>query len=167
MMREHEKISTDHPGRKAFLYIRQSTVRQVIENTESTQRQYDLRQRAIYLGWLQEQIVVIDDDPGKSAASGSERGGFQRLVAEVGMGHAGIVMGLEVSRLARNCSEWHKLLEICGLTGTLILDEDGLYDPTHFNGRLLLRLERYHVRSRASCHSSPIAWWDVKQGTPW
>lgn len=155
MMRENEKITVDHLGRSAFLYVRQSTVRQVIENTESTQRQYGLRQRAINLGWSEDQVVVIDDDLGKSAASGSERGGFQRLVAEVGMGRAGIVMGLEVSRLARNCSEWHKLLEICGLSRTLILDEDGLYDPTTFNDRLLLGLkgtmseaELYIIRAR-------------------
>jgi DNA invertase Pin-like site-specific DNA recombinase len=140
-MREYEKITTDHLVRKAYLYIRQSSLRQVFENTESTERQYGLQRKAMDLGWPKEQIVVIDNDLGISAASGSEREGFRRLVAEVGMGHAGIVIGLEVSRLARNCSEWHKLLEICGLTRTLIMDEDGLYDPTHFNDRLLLGLK--------------------------
>jgi DNA invertase Pin-like site-specific DNA recombinase len=112
-----------------------------MENTESTDRQYALRQRAIQLGWSQEQVVVIDNDLGLSGASAADREGFQRLVAEVGLGHAGIVMGLEVSRLARNSADWHRLLEMCALTETLILDEDGLYDPAHFNDRLLLGLK--------------------------
>ena len=106
-----------------------------------TRRQYALRQRAVALGWLEDRIVVIDDDQGQSGASAANRKGFQQLVAEVGMGHAGIVLGLEVSRLARNNSDWHRLLEICGMTQTLILDEDGVYDPTHFNDRLLLGLK--------------------------
>jgi DNA invertase Pin-like site-specific DNA recombinase len=123
------------------LYVRQSTIRQVIENTESTKRQYALRQRAVALGWPKERIIVIDEDQGHSGASSGDRQGFQQLVAEVGIGHAGIVLGLEVSRLARNNSDWHRLLEICALTATLILDEDGVYDPTHFNDRLLLGLK--------------------------
>lgn len=135
------KIKSQHLRRNAYLYVRQSTLRQVVENTESTERQYALRQRAIQLGWAQEQIVVIDNDLGQSGASASDRQGFQQLVSEVGMARAGIVMGLEVSRLARNCADWHRLLEICALTGTLILDEDGLYDPAHFNDRLLLGLK--------------------------
>src|SRR5262249_4096451 len=117
------------------------TLRQVFENTESTERQYALRQRAIALGWPQEKIVVIDSDQGQSGASMEGRDGFQRLVADVGMGRGGIVMGLEVSRLARNSSDWHRLLEICALSDTLILDEDGVYDPGHFNDRLLLGLK--------------------------
>jgi DNA invertase Pin-like site-specific DNA recombinase len=135
------KVNPGHLKKTAYLYIRQSTLRQVFENTESTQRQYGLRQRAIVLGWQSEQIEVIDCDQGQSGASTGEREGFQRLVAEVGLGKAGIVMGLEVSRLARNCADWHRLLEICALSGTLILDEDGLYDPAHFNDRLLLGLK--------------------------
>lgn len=138
---EHQKVTAAHLGRNAYLYVRQSTIRQVFENTESTQRQYALRQRAVALGWPPDRIIVIDDDQGQSGASAAERQGFQRLVAEVGMGHAGIVLGLEVSRLARNCTDWHRLLEICALTGTLILDEDGVYDPAHFNDRLLLGLK--------------------------
>jgi len=130
-----------HLSRNAYLYIRQSTIRQVFENTESTQRQYALRERAIALGWSSDQIVVIDSDQGQSGASAADREGFQRLVSEVGLGRAGIVLGLEVSRLARNCSDWHRLLEICALSNTLILDEDGLYDPSHFNDRLLLGLK--------------------------
>jgi len=136
-----QKATANHFTRNAYLYVRQSTIRQVFENTESTRRQYALRQRAMALGWPAERIVVIDDDQGQSGASAANRKGFQHLVAEVGMGHAGIVLGPEVSRLARNNSDWHRLLEICGLTQTLILDEDGLYDPTHFNDRLLLGLK--------------------------
>ena len=135
------KATGSHLARAAYLYVRQSTLRQVVSNSESTQRQYALRQRAVALGWPAEQIVVIDQDQGHSGASAADREGFQRLVAEVGMGRAGIVLGLEVSRLARNNADWHRLLEICALTETLILDEDGLYDPGEFNDRLLLGLK--------------------------
>src|SRR2546427_7828873 len=137
----HQKITATHLKRNAYLYVRQSTMRQVVENTESTQRQYALRQRAIALGWRQDQIIVIDSDLGQSGASAVDREGFQKLVGETGMGRAGIVLGLEVSRLARNSADWHRLLEICALTDTLILDEDGIYDPAHFNDRLLLGLK--------------------------
>src|SRR2546425_4245303 len=137
----HQKVTAGHLKRNAYLYVRQSTIRQVFENTESTKRQYALRQHAIALGWAVEQIVVIDSDLGQSGASAADREGFQKLVAEVGLGKAGIVLGLEVSRLARNSTDWHRLLEICALTDTLILDEDGIYDPTHFNDRLLLGLK--------------------------
>src|SRR5436309_13542039 len=132
------KVTAEHLAQTAFLYVRQSTLRQVLENTESTQRQYALRQRAVALGWPSEQVIVIDRDLGQSGASAADREGFQQLVTEVGMGRAGIVMGLEVSRLARNSTDWHRLLEICAVTDTLILDEDGIYDPAHFNDRLLL-----------------------------
>jgi DNA invertase Pin-like site-specific DNA recombinase len=135
------KVSPNHLDRDAYLYVRQSTLRQVVENTESTQRQYALRGRAIALGWPIERVQVIDCDQGQSGASAADREGFQRLVAEVSLGHAGIVLGLEVSRLARNNSDWHRLLEICAMTDTLILDEDGLYDPGQFNDRLLLGLK--------------------------
>ena len=137
----HQKVNAGHLKRNAYLYVRQSTIRQVLENTESTKRQYALQQRAIALGWPVEQVVVIDSDLGQSGASAVDREGFQKLVAEVGMGKAGIVLGLEVSRLARNSTDWHRLLEICALADTLILDEDGLYDPAHFNDRLLLGLK--------------------------
>ena len=136
-----QKVTASHLQRDAYLYVRQSTVRQVFENTESTQRQYGLRQRAVALGWPPDRVIVIDTDLGQSGASAADRAGFQRLVADVGMGRAGIVLGLEVSRLARNSTDWHRLLEICALTDTLILDEDGLYDPAHFNDRLLLGLK--------------------------
>ena len=137
----HQKVSASHLRRDAYLYVRQSTVRQVFENTESTRRQYALRERAVALGWPIERVIVIDSDLGQSGASGTDREGFQTLVGEVGMGHAGIVLGLEVSRLARNSTDWHRLLEICALTDTLILDEDGVYSPSDFNDRLLLGLK--------------------------
>ena len=137
----HQKVSASHLKRNAYLYVRQSTLRQVFENTESTHRQYALRSQAVALGWPIESIIVIDSDLGHSGASAADREGFQRLVAEVGLGKAGIVLGLEVSRLARNSTDWHRLLEICALTDTLILDEDGIYDPSHFNDRLLLGLK--------------------------
>ncbi len=138
---DHDKVTAQHLQRAAYLYIRQSSLRQVLENSESTKRQYALRERAVALGWPLERIVVVDGDQGQSGASAADRVGFQTLVAEVGLGHVGIVLGLEVSRLARNNSDWHRLLEICALTGTLILDEDGVYDPAAFNDRLLLGLK--------------------------
>lgn len=137
----HEKVTAGHLRRDAYLYVRQSTMRQVIQNSESGVRQYALRQRAAALGWPTERVIVIDSDQGHSGAQAADREGFKRLVAEVGMGRAGIVLGLEVSRLARNSSDWHRLLEICALTDTLILDEDGVYDPCAFNDRLLLGLK--------------------------
>jgi DNA invertase Pin-like site-specific DNA recombinase len=139
--RNNSKITPEHLQKNAYLYVRQSTLQQVLENSESTRRQYELRQRAVVLGWPSERIVVIDNDLGQSGASAKDREGFQHLVCEVGMGRAGIVMGLEVSRLARNSSDWHRLLEICALSNTLILDEDGIYDPAHFNDRMLLGLK--------------------------
>ena len=140
-MNESAKVQTHHLERDAYLYIRQSSMKQVIENIESTKRQYALRARATALGWADDRVIVIDSDQGESGASAAWREGFQRLVSDVGMGRAGIVMGLEVSRLARNNADWHRLLEICALADTLILDEDGVYDPANFNDRLLLGLK--------------------------
>lgn len=137
----HQKVNAGHLRRNAYLYVRQSTLRQVFENSESTKRQYGLRQSALALGWPVERIIVIDSDLGQSGASAVDREGFQKLVTEVSLGKAGIVLGLEVSRLARNSTDWHRLLEICALADTLILDEDGVYDPSHFNDRLLLGLK--------------------------
>ena len=136
-----KKISSSHLERNAYLYVRQSSLRQVYENTESTKRQYALSERALALGWPADRITVIDTDQGQSGSNTVNRDGFKKLVAEVGMGHAGIVIGLEVSRLARNSADWHRLLEICAITETLILDEDGIYDPNNFNDRLLLGLK--------------------------
>ena len=140
MSAAHQKVTTSHLSRDAYLYVRQSSLRQVFDHGESTRRQYALRERAVALGWPTESIVVIDSDLGRSGADG-DREGFQRLVAEVGMGRAGIVLGLEVSRLARNSTDWHRLLEICALSETLILDEDGVYDAGDFNDRLVLGLK--------------------------
>jgi len=140
-MNESRKIQPHHLERDAYLYVRQSSMKQVIENIESTKRQYALRGRATALGWAEDRIVVIDSDQGESGASAAWREGFRRLVTDVGLGRAGIVMGLEVSRLARNNADWHRLLEISALANTLILDEDGVYDPTNFNDRLLLGLK--------------------------
>ena len=123
----HQKVKASHLKRNAYLYVRQSTLRQVFENTESTQRQYALRQHAAALGWPMDRIIVIDTDLGQSGASAADREGFQRLVTEVSLGRAGIVLGLEVSRLARNSMDWLRLLEICALADTLILVVDGLY----------------------------------------
>jgi DNA invertase Pin-like site-specific DNA recombinase len=129
------KVTSRHLRRQAYRYIRQSTLWQVVENTESTEPQYALRHRAVALGWPIEQVVVIDRDLGHSGASAADREGFQQLVRDVGLGRAGLVMGLEVSRWARNSTDWHRLLEMCALTDTLLLDEDGLYDSPHFNDR--------------------------------
>lgn len=138
---QHQKVTPRHLKRAALLYVRQSTMRQVFEKTESTKRQYALRDRAVALGWPRDEIVVVDGDLGHTATAAGDREGFERVVTEVGMGRVGMVLGLEVSRLARNSSDWHRLLEICALTETLILDEDGVYDPAHFNDRLLLGLK--------------------------
>jgi DNA invertase Pin-like site-specific DNA recombinase len=142
MLMRETKITADHLKRDAYLYIRQSSLRQVTEHNESTQRQYALRNRAIAAGWPIERICVIDCDLGKSASiAPAARDGFQQLVSEVALGKAGIVMGLEASRLARKSSEWHRLIELCGMTATLLADEDGFYDPADFNDRLVLGLK--------------------------
>src|SRR3954449_556567 len=136
-----DKIQARHRERQAVVYVRQSTVRQVLQHQESTRLQYALSDRAHQLGWSLEQVIVIDDDLGRSAASTLHRPGFQRLVAEVGLGHIGLVLGIEVSRLARSCRDWHQLLEMCALFDTLIADADGIYDPSTYNDRLLLGLK--------------------------
>jgi DNA invertase Pin-like site-specific DNA recombinase len=137
----NQKVKASHLKRQAYCYVRQSTLKQVFENTESTKRQYALRERAMALGWPVVQIVTIDSDLGETAASLADRDGFQKLMTEVSLGRVGLVMGLEVSRLARNNADWARLLEICAITDTLILDEDGIYDPTNFNDRLLLNMK--------------------------
>jgi len=135
------KVTAEHLRRDAYLYVRQSSLYQVANNTESTRRQYDLRGRAIALGWPADRVVVIDVDQGQSGASAADREGFQRLVADVSLNKAGIVLGLECSRLARNNADWHRLLQLCAFANTLICDEDGLYDPSTINDRLLLGLK--------------------------
>lgn len=133
-----EKIRPYHLERLAVVYVRQSSMQQVVQHQESTRLQYGLVDRALALGWPQERILIIDDDLGKSGTSSQERLGFQQLVAEVSLDHVGLILGLEMSRLARSCKDWHQLLEICALFKTLISDLDGIYEPSHYNDRLLL-----------------------------
>ena len=140
-MTDASKITPSHTQRAAFVYIRQSTPSQVEHNRESTARQYALADRACQLGWSREQVVVIDEDLGLSGSSADKRSGFTRLTSEVALAHVGIVLGLEVSRLARNNADWYRLLELCGITDTLIGDSDGVYHPALFNDRLLLGLK--------------------------
>jgi DNA invertase Pin-like site-specific DNA recombinase len=136
-----EKIRGHHRDRLAVVYVRQSTLQQLTRHRESTRLQYGLVERALELGWARAQVEVVDDDLGKSGATAEGRPGFQRLVSQVSLDRVGIVLGLEMSRLARSCRDWHQLLEVCGVFGTLIGDLDGIYDPTDYNDRLLLGLK--------------------------
>ncbi|MGD0180242.1 MAG: recombinase family protein [Terriglobales bacterium] len=140
-MTDPSKIKPSHTQRAAYVYIRQSTPGQVAHNRESTARQYALADRACQLGWSKEQVVLIDEDLGLSGSGTDKRSGFARLTSEVALAHVGIVLGLEVSRLARNNADWYRLLELCGITDTLIGDNDGVYHPALFNDRLLLGLK--------------------------
>jgi DNA invertase Pin-like site-specific DNA recombinase len=149
------KIRSEHLDRQALIYVRQSTPFQVRDHTAGAARQYDLARYAELLGWPRERIRVIDQDQGHSGASALGRDGFQDLMVEVGLGRAGAIFSLEASRLARSCADWHRLIEICALTNTLVIDEDGVYDPTQYNDRLLLGLkgtmseaELHLIRSR-------------------
>jgi DNA invertase Pin-like site-specific DNA recombinase len=135
------KIQSSHLQRQAVVYVRQSTLQQVERHQESTRLQYALVDRAVELGWSPSQILLIDEDLGRSGASAEGRPGFQRLMAEVGLDHVGIVLGIEISRLARSSRDWYQLLEVCGLFATLIGDADGVYDPQTYNDRLLLGLK--------------------------
>src|ERR1700723_2608837 len=139
-MSDFSKVRPSHTRRSAFVYIRQSSPSQVENNRESTARQYALVEKACELGWAKEQVIVIDEDLGLSGSGSAKRSGFARMTAEVALGHVGIVVGLEVSRLARNNADWYRLLDLCGLTDTLIGDGDGIYHPALFNDRLLLGL---------------------------
>ena len=135
------KITAAHRRRDAVIYVRQSTLAQTQENTESLALQYELRRHAAELGWGEQQITVIDEDLARSAASTSGRLGFTDLVAAVGLGKVGIIVGREVSRLARNNSDWYQVLDLCSITDTLIADADGIYHPGSFNDRLVLGLK--------------------------
>jgi len=135
------KIQPRHQDRLAVVYVRQSSPQQVLEHRESTALQYDLRRRAIGWGWPADRVLVIDEDQGHSGSSAEGRVGFQRLLAEVGLDHVGLVLGIEMSRLARSCKDWHQLLELCAVFGSLLADQDGLYDPCEYNDRLLLGLK--------------------------
>lgn len=140
-MTDLSKIKPAHTQRGAFVYVRQSSAAQVEHNRESTQRQYALVDRAVELGWQREQVSVVDEDLGLSGSGTDQRCGFGRLIAAVAMRLVGIVLGLEVSRLARNNADWYRLLDLCGITDTLIGDADGIYHPAWFNDRLLLGLK--------------------------
>ena len=140
-MNERAKITTGHLIRQAIVYLRQSSAAQVEHNRESTERQYALANKARELGWPEERILVIDEDLGLSGSGAVARSGFARLTAEVALAHVGLVLGLEVSRLARNNADWHRLIDLAGLTDTLIGDADGIYHPALFNDRLLLGLK--------------------------
>src|SRR4051794_32521300 len=140
-MSDRAKITETHRRRRAVVYVRQSTLAQVERRVESSARQYALRERAVELGWPPGSVVVVDEDLGRSGASSDGRFGFKELVAEVGLGHVGLILALETSRLARSSAEWHQLLDLCALTQTLIADADGVYWPGEFNDRLLLGLK--------------------------
>lgn len=140
-MSDQGKITEQHRRRRAVVYVRQSTLAQVERNLESQARQYALRERAVGLGWPRESVAVIDEDTGRSGASSRDRLGFKELVAEVGLGQVGLILALETSRLARSSADWHQLLDLCALTGTLIADQDGIYSPADFNDRLVLGLK--------------------------
>src|ERR1700730_3056981 len=140
-MMQDGKISAVHRQRLAVVYVRQSSPTQLERNRESTMRQYNFVSRAAALGWPEAQVLVIDEDQGVSASGLFDRTGFAQLTAEVALGRVGIVLGLEVARLARNNADWYRLLDLCGLTGTVLADEDGIYDPAAFNDRLLLGLK--------------------------
>src|SRR6266576_1269860 len=140
-MTASELITPAHLHKKAVIYVRQSTLTQVIFNQESLRLQYALEQRAQSLGWKAEDVEVIDADLGLTGASARHRSGFQELVTKVTLGQAGIILSSDVTRLSRNCSDWYPLLDVCGYRGCLIADRDGIYDPGSANGRLLLGLK--------------------------
>ena len=141
-MSTSELITPRHLARKAIIYVRQSTPHQAISHQESLRLQYALEQRAVTLGWRPEEVVVIDADIGVSASSADLREGFKEVLAQVTLGQVGILLSYDVTRLARNCSDWYPLLDVCGYRGCLIADHDGIYDPGSPNGRLLLGLNR-------------------------
>ena len=169
-----EKVTASHRSRDAYVYVRQSTPSQMIHHTESLARQYELRERAVMLGWPAHQVVVIDADLGRSGAQTAGRTGFKELVADVGLGKVGIVLGIEVSRLARNNADWYQLLDLCAITDTLIADADGVYHPADFNDRLVLGLkgtmseaELHLIRSRLTAGlKHKAAKGELRQGLP-
>src|ERR1700750_3018100 len=140
-MNERGKITTSHLSRQAIVYLRQSSAAQVEHNRESTERQYALANKAREFGWYDERIVIIDEDLGLSGSGSVARSGFARLTAEVALGRVGLVLGLEVSRLARNNADWYRLIDLCGLSNTLIGDADGVYHPALFHNSFLWGLK--------------------------
>jgi DNA invertase Pin-like site-specific DNA recombinase len=168
------KVGPSHLERDAYVYVRQSTLAQVHDNTESLERQYELATKAQALGWAPQQVVIVDDDLGRSGADSTARAGFKGLVADVGLGKVGAVLGIEVSRLARNNTDWYQLLDLCALTDTLIVDGDGIYHPGHYNDRLLLGLkgtmseaELHLIRGRLTAGlKHKAAKGELRQGLP-
>ena len=154
-MTDVSKITASHRERLCLVYVRQSTLAQTRVNTESLERQYELAGRAVALGWDRERVQVVDADLGLSGADAAGREGFQHLVAEVALGRAGLVIGLEASRLARSNSDWYQLLDLCGVTGTLIADGDGIYDPAAYSDRLVLGLKGTISRGRTAPDQGP------------
>ena len=160
------KIQGWHRDRLAVIYVRQSSRQQVADHGESTRLQYGLTGRAAALGWPASRVMVIDEDLGRSAANAAERPGFARLVAEITMGHVGLVLGLEMSRLARAGRDWHQLIELCSLAGALLADADGVYDPNWYNDRLLLGLKGTMTRGRAASDQAADGVGPAGQGRP-
>ena len=154
-MSNNEKVKETHLGRFVYVYVRQSTAAQVQYNRESTDRQYKLVDRAIGLGWPKPQIKVIDEDLAQSGSGDVNRSGFTTMTTEVALGHVGLILSIEVSRVARNNADWYRLLDLCGVTDTLIGDEDGLYHPGAFQRSAAARLERNHGRGRTACDTRP------------
>ena len=162
-----DKISDEHLQRSAIVYVRQSTQQQVLEHRESTARQYALKDRAVALGWPAAAVEVIDEDQGHSGSSAEGRSGFQRLLAEVSSDRVGLILGLEMSRLARSCKDWHALLELCAIYHTLLADADGLYDPSQYNDRLLLGLKGTMSEAEILHSEESSARSSVEQGETW
>src|SRR5512132_2293775 len=160
------KVDERHLERLAVVYVRQSTRQQVLDHGESTRLQYGLAERAVALGWPASRVMVIDEDLGRSAANAAERPGFARLVAEITMGHVGLVLGLEMSRLARVGRDWHQLVELCSLAGALLADADGVYDPNWYNDRLLLGLKGTMTEGRAASDQAADGFGPAGQGQP-
>lgn len=163
-MSSGNKITPQHQERLAYVYIRQSSLRQVEENLESQDLQYQLVQRARSLGWIETNIQIIDDDLGKSAISATNRSGFQFLVAAVGLGQVGMILVTDVSRLARNCTDWFSLLDLASLRGSLICDAGGVYDPRLYDDRLLLGLKGTFAEAQWYSMPTQLGAGQVQQG---
>jgi len=159
------KINARHRDRLAVVYMRQSTLGQVHDHPESTRLQYALVDRAVGLGWPADRVVVIDEDLGRSGAGTTLRPGFQRLFTEISLGHVGLVVGIDMSRLAPCGRDWYQLIELCALAGTLLADTDGVYDPGEYNDRLLL-VEGHDVRSGTTPDQTADAGGAGEQGPP-
>lgn len=163
-MTEHAKIAVGHLTRQAIVYLRQSSPNQVERNRKSTDRQYALAIKARELGWSDDRITIIDEDLGLSGSGAVIRSGFARLTAEVALGHVGLVLGLEVSRLARNNADWYRLIYLAGISDTLIGDADGIYHPRLFNDRLLLGLKGTMSEAELQCTARTFEWRYTQQG---